>query len=1044
MDMQFLDINLSEEEGATDIFNVSNSFSETDQLETAELSELFEKQAILELVKPEEATHIATKSGSWFDPETWQDGQIPDQDARVLIPVDLTVQYDRVSDTELFSLRVDGQLDFATDVDTQLRLDTLVVSPLGKLTIGTAENPIQAGVEARIAIADNGLINTLWDPKQLSRGILALGAVEIHGQPKTAYLNLALDPAAGDSTLILESVLVDWEIGDMIVLPGADQRSANPDSPDEVFTIQSMAGNRITLDRPVQFDHETVQADTAPFVVNYTRNVVIETDNADKLPSHQRGHVMFLAADEVDIRYAKFHELGRTDQSKPLDNALLSESDRTNIDGRYPLYLKQTGSQAASTPAILSGNSIVGSPGYGVVQENSHTLLENNAAYDVLGISFVAATEQETGTWLNNVADSIESREIDALSLANGEDIASEGNGFRIPGNSIESDGNLTPGAKVWESETSSRDAQILSANLSKSTIENSGSTETLSVAALSVPMAASSTASAQPTGNVFYIAPQASGRQDGSSWSNAADLSDLSDLLEAADPGDEIWIRGDQGAYQLDGTITLQHGGAAGKPIVVRGVNGDGSSSAQPLLVGNRASDWEPGLSDGQEVFRLVEGADHLKFSNLSFKNVGNGAFRIAGDIEDLTIQNMKADNVRRFIENTAGSGASSATVSGLVVQNVEVRGFSKGAIRLRYDSHDVLIEDVFGDSERQDGDNFAMGIMLDGTVHDVVHRRVTMLNSTQTKGSSEYWNGDGFVAEGGTYNITYEETYAAGSTDGGYDLKSSNTQLINTYAGDNKRNYRFWGDAVLQNIISEEPVKRGGTGAASHLWAGGDAQVQVSQASFIGDDNISNIVFELDGTSQVSVDGYAITDNRYQLENTENGTELTLKNRSTQPFFDPSQPIEPPMPSGEDNTGPTVPSEPTVPTPQIGKNLGARNAEMWEFEEWDLTNASYSGNPFDLDATVTFTHTGTGETRTTSLFYDGNNEWSFRFTGDLAGTWTYETDSRDGDLDGFTGTVNVRPNDDPNIDGFLTSVGNKFAIQKTDANDRYRSCKH
>ncbi|MDB9524843.1 cadherin-like domain-containing protein, partial [Oscillatoria sp. CS-180] len=120
----------------------------------------------------------------------------------------------------------------------------------------------------------------------------------------------------------------------------------------------------------------------------------------------------------------------------------------------------------------------------------------------------------------------------------------------------------------------------------------------------------------------------------------------------------------------------------------------------------------------------------------------------------------------------------------------------------------------------------------------------------------------------------------------------------------------------------------------------------------------------------------------------------------------------------------------------PTADSDLGDRTTEMWEFTEWDLLNPTFSGNPFDLMGSVTFTHTASGETRTTGIYYDGGEEWSFRFTGDLSGEWTFQTQSTDSDLNGFTGSVDVSTNDDPNIQGFLTHVGNKFAIQTADAN--------
>jgi PKD repeat protein len=101
-------------------------------------------------------------------------------------------------------------------------------------------------------------------------------------------------------------------------------------------------------------------------------------------------------------------------------------------------------------------------------------------------------------------------------------------------------------------------------------------------------------------------------------------------------------------------------------------------------------------------------------------------------------------------------------------------------------------------------------------------------------------------------------------------------------------------------------------------------------------------------------------------------------------------------------------------------------RSGKVWEPVEWSLENTTYSGNPFDLDATVTFTHTASGESRRTGIFYDGNNMWKFRFTGTRTGSWTFTTSSSDPDLNGKSGTVTVEPN--PGVPGFMTKFGDKW----------------
>lgn len=108
-------------------------------------------------------------------------------------------------------------------------------------------------------------------------------------------------------------------------------------------------------------------------------------------------------------------------------------------------------------------------------------------------------------------------------------------------------------------------------------------------------------------------------------------------------------------------------------------------------------------------------------------------------------------------------------------------------------------------------------------------------------------------------------------------------------------------------------------------------------------------------------------------------------------------------------------------------GEETLDRTARQWApFVEWRLTNATWEGNPYDLEATATFIHEKTGETRRTGMFYDGDGGWRFRFTATRPGRWTFRTASGDADLDGRTGMVTVEPNDDAY--GFVTHVANRW----------------
>lgn len=117
--------------------------------------------------------------------------------------------------------------------------------------------------------------------------------------------------------------------------------------------------------------------------------------------------------------------------------------------------------------------------------------------------------------------------------------------------------------------------------------------------------------------------------------------------------------------------------------------------------------------------------------------------------------------------------------------------------------------------------------------------------------------------------------------------------------------------------------------------------------------------------------------------------------------------------------------------------RHLGDKAAVMWNVVEWSIETAPDSGNPFDVSANATFTHTDSGCKHVTGMFYDGQGAWRFRFAPNRMGNWTFITESDLASLDGYTGSVTVAENPNKNVKGFLTHIGNKYAIQIKDVTD-------
>lgn len=424
-----------------------------------DLAKQKEHLAAMNLVPVASATHVAVADGSWFDPKTWANGQVPGDGAKVLIPQGVTVDYDGKSAASLFTVRVDGELDFATDVDTFMEVDTFVVSSTGTLTIGTEGNPVDPSVSAVISFADNGPINVAWDPMLLSRGLISHGTIDINGAEKDAFLRVAVDPMKGDTKLTLGSPPDGWQVGDKIVLAGTHlvpEKSGGKGTPvtsktqDEELVITAINGNVVSFDKPLQYDHDGARADLKTYVANYSRNVQFENEGGAATPVNERGHVMLMHSDNITVKYAEFEELGRTDKSvRSFDiSELSSVAPDSNVRGRYSLHIHRAGVDDPANPAIVEGNAVWGSPGWGFVQHDSNAIFSNNAAYDVFGAAFVAETGNETGRWDHNI--SIKSLGVDNMTKDGGDvssfDLGRTGTGFWFQSRLVEAVGNVAAG----------------------------------------------------------------------------------------------------------------------------------------------------------------------------------------------------------------------------------------------------------------------------------------------------------------------------------------------------------------------------------------------------------------------------------------------------------------------------------------------------------------------------------------------------------------------------------------------------------------------
>jgi hypothetical protein len=308
-------------------------------------------------------TIVSTKSGNWSDPTIWSAGRTPTTGDIVDIGSGTTVTYDVNSNVVLNTIAVQNgaSLNFRPDINTQVIVGNFLVLDGGTLQVGTAANPVAAGLLANIVIA-NQAINTANDPNQFGTGLIVLGNVTMHGATTTPYVALAQEAHAGDTVLHLASAPTNWLVGQDLLLPDTRQITGDGatgytyQSQIERVTIKSISadGLTVTLSAALKYDH--LGAHDPNGVLNYLPQVM--NDNRSIMVGSQsftgtRGYSLFTNRANVDIEYAGFCEMGRT-TNNPTGSG--------NVADRYAMTILDlfgpTAKQANGYQYTLIGNAV--------------------------------------------------------------------------------------------------------------------------------------------------------------------------------------------------------------------------------------------------------------------------------------------------------------------------------------------------------------------------------------------------------------------------------------------------------------------------------------------------------------------------------------------------------------------------------------------------------------------------------------------------------------------------------------------------------------
>lgn len=322
------------------------------------------------------------------------------------------------------------------------------------------------------------------------------------------------------------------------------------------------------------------------------------------------------------------------------------------------------------------------------------------------------------------------------------------------------------------------------------------------------------------------YVTVTGAGDKSGKDLANARAATDLQAAIDAAGPGNTVYIG--SGDYQIKGLKVSAGGSGADK---VKTITGKDTGAGLPVFKSN--FDKNNAEKSGITLFFVNPGVQHLVIKDIKAEKI-RMAVVLKGSNDGVTIDNVDVTESRDalWIEGPSKD---------IVVKNCDIKLYTKKAARFFGGVQNVQVSNCHVDAGGKDWaievfpTGFQVGVKGAAPDSHITFTDCSAANNWHMAGPDKYWNADGFCAEAMVSDLTFIRCIAYGNTDGGWDIKAARAKFVDCISIANKRNFRVWPDpgadgTTFENCLSAYAIDYGNRGHQVGIWikAGGDVTLK------------------------------------------------------------------------------------------------------------------------------------------------------------------------------------------------------------------------